>query len=221
MILVERTSAQNEIVVCPNVTQKLTPTFLTSRCGGTLEGLLRPGDKYFIAQNEIPLDTTLAMLKIAYEAGLYTVFNTAPAPQPQEVSRIVPYLRYVSLLCPNETEAGLMTGLEVSDATSAVPAARKLQGLGVKDVVVTLGANGFLLVEGNSPPTHGPGISVKAVDTTGAGDCFVGSMVFFMSIGNTLLESCTKANVCASLSVQAKGTQSSYPYAKDLPDGMA
>lgn len=158
-------------------------------------------------------------LKHAHAKGIYTVFNTAPAPSTEEVVKMKPFLRYVSLLCPNEHEAALMTGINVDSFATAVKAARKIQSLGVKDVVITLGKQGACVVEGEKT-TNVKGIVVKAVDTTGAGDSFVGSMAYFLANGESLASACAKANVCAAQSVTRRGTQSSYPRRSELPAAM-
>lgn len=105
----------------------------------------------------------------------------------------------------------MMTDIKVTDSESAFKAIRALQSLGIRDVVITLGAAGFALSENGSHPVYQPGCRVKAVDTTGAGDAFVGAMAFFFTKGHNLLESCKRANVCAAVSVTRKGTQASYP----------
>ncbi|ORC91623.1 putative adenosine kinase [Trypanosoma theileri] len=216
MIFVESASSNNEIVICPNATKAMTVDFLR-KSSDNYNRFLPKSCRFLICQNEIPLETTLDVLREAHTRGIYTVFNAAPAPSPSDVEVIKPYLQYVSLFSPNEVEATLITGIKVVDGASAASAAKALQRLGVRDVVITLGAQGYVIAEQGSEAIHVPGIRVKAVDTTGAGDSFVGSMVYFMSIGKTLKEACKLANVCASMSVQKKGTQSSYPSLAELP----
>ncbi|CCW71129.1 unnamed protein product [Phytomonas sp. Hart1] len=219
MIVVDTNTSNNEIVICPNATSQLLPDFLRERTAGFAE-FLPKSVRYVICQNEIPLPTTLAVLKAAHDRGIYTILNAAPAPTPEQVGAIRPYLRYVSLFCPNEVEAFHMTGVQVSDPTSAAKAILALQALGVRDVVLTLGAAGFVLAEFGGKPIHCAGKKVKAVDTTGAGDCFVGSAAYFLSRGLTLLEACKRANECAAISVMRKGTQTSYPTPSELPAGV-
>ncbi|KAG5475274.1 hypothetical protein LSCM1_03386 [Leishmania martiniquensis] len=219
MILVDAESSNNKIVICPNATKYFTPELLRAQTGN-YDRIIHPGLKFLIAQNEVPLATTLDTIKEAHVRGVYTVFNTAPAPKPSEVTQMKPFLRYVSLLCPNEVEAALITGVKVTDTASAFRAIEALQRLGVRDVVITLGAAGFALSENGAAPVHVAGKRVKAVDTTGAGDCFIGSMVYFMSRGSNLLEACKRANECAAISVMRKGTQLSYPYPSELPAGV-
>lgn len=219
MIFVDTKSSQNEIVINPNATHHFTPELVRAQTGNW-STILHKGLKYLICQNEIPLATTLEAIKEGHSRGVYTVFNTAPAPTPKEVELIKPYLPNVSLFCPNEVEAALMTGVKVTDTDSAFRAIHALQALGVRDVVITLGAAGFALSENGAAPIHVKGKRVKAVDTTGAGDCFVGSMVFFLNRGLSLLEACKRANECAAISVTRKGSQKSYPTADELPAGV-
>ncbi|KAG5501393.1 hypothetical protein JKF63_03206 [Porcisia hertigi] len=219
MILVDTKSSNNEIVICPNATNYFTPEVFRAQTGN-YEKIMSKGLRYLVCQNEIPLTTTLDVIKEAHSRGVYTVFNTAPAPKPDEVRQIKPFLQYVSLFCPNEVEAALITGAKVTDTLSAFKAIRALQKLGVRDIVITLGSAGFVLSENGTAPVHVTGKRVKAVDTTGAGDCFVGSMVYFLSRGRSLLEACKCANECAAISVTRKGTQLSYPHPGELPAGV-
>eukprot|EP01098_Paradermamoeba_levis_P001878 TRINITY_DN1215_c0_g1_i1.p2 TRINITY_DN1215_c0_g1~~TRINITY_DN1215_c0_g1_i1.p2 ORF type:complete len:235 (-),score=84.08 TRINITY_DN1215_c0_g1_i1:225-929(-) len=164
--------------------------------------------KVLVCQLEISLETTLEALKIAKEGeGTITVFNPAPAP----LSPLPPLFFSLSdYICPNETEAEVLTGVKVSDIKSAEEAAKKLLEKGAKNVLMTLGSNGALLVNSNHS-THIPTEKVQAVDTTGAGDCFLGSFAFFLASGNSVEESIKKANLIASISVQSHGTQTSFP----------
>lgn len=215
MIFVDSAS-NNEIVICPNATHTLTVDFLRSHTED-YNCFLTKSCRFLICQNEIPLETSLDVLREAHQRGVYTVFNAAPAPSSAEMDVVRSFLPFVSLFCPNEVEAAMITGSDVTDASTAAAAAQTLQAFGVRDVVVTLGAQGYVICERGSAPLHVAGVSVEAVDTTGAGDCFVGSMVYFMSRGTSLAEACRRANVCAAVSVQRKGTQSSYPTPHELP----
>lgn len=215
MIAVDVGTAQNAITICPNAAAQSSYDMHF----GAADPLA--GCKILVCQNEIPLCATLQALERAHGQGVYTIFNTAPAPAADEISTIQPYLKFVSLLCPNEHEAQLMTGVDVTDAPSAERAAMKLRELGVRDVVITLGANGAsVLRHGDAAAQHITGLKVKAVDTTGAGDSFVGAMAFFLSKGRDLLTACGLANQCAAVSVTRRGTQASYPYLKDLPTAV-
>lgn len=209
--------AENDIVICRNATNKLTPDYLYQTYGENMPFLA--GCRLLITQNELPLETTLMVLKRASEQNIATIFNSAPAPTSKEdISNVLKYAKYISLFCPNETEASLITGIEVKDVESGQRAIDFLLKNGVKQVVLTLGANGCLLAEADRKPIHLPAKKVKAVDTTGAGDCFVGAMAHYLVEGHSLEDACRKANVCAAYSVQRKGTQTSFPKKGQIPE---
>ncbi|EAN79083.1 ribokinase, putative [Trypanosoma brucei brucei TREU927] len=216
MIFVDSTTSHNEIVFSPNATGALTVDYLRKQ-SDNYNNFFGPKCRYIILQNEIPVETTLDVLKEAHTRGIYTVFNAAPAPSADEVAVVKPFLSYVSLFCVNEVEASMITGIDVKDTQSAILATEEMQKLGAHSVVTTLGGNGYVIGEKGKPPRHLPSITVKAVDSTGAGDCFVGAMVFYLSMGKSLEESCKRANMIAAISVQRPGTQSSYPTLDELP----
>ncbi len=127
----------------------------------------------------------------------------------------------MSLTCPNEHEAELLTGVKVTDVASASAAIAALRALGANDVIITLGENGSVVARReDAAPTLVPPHKVKAVDSTGAGDCFVGSLAFFLARGLPLMEATRRANVIAALSVTRKGTQSSYLPRAELPPAL-
>ncbi len=165
-----------------------------------------------VCQLEIPLEISLLALRIARAQGVRTVFNPAPArPElPEEAYRLS------DVLCPNESETELLTGLRVSNLNEAETAARCLLERGPGAVVLTLGERGSLLaVQGRTLHVEAP--PVRAVDSTGAGDAFVGSLAFFLARNLALDEAMRRAVQIASLSVQSPGTQTSFPRAADLP----
>jgi ribokinase len=98
-------------------------------------------------------------------------------------------------------------------------AARELLARGAGAVVLTLGERGCLVVDGNET-TLLPAPRVQAIDTTGAGDAFVGSLAVYVATGCTLVEAARRANVIAALSVQGRGTQTSFPDRSELPDEL-
>lgn len=240
MILVDVNTAQNQIVICPNAAAKQTTSLHFGVGTPTEIEAVFPerSTSILVTQNEIPLATTLAALEIACSRNVYTIFNTAPAPSAADVEQIRPHLRFVSCLCPNEHEASLLSGVKVTDAASSRLAVNKLREWGFTgDAVITLGEQGAYVSLGPDgwqrgiknvkprPPTTGateaafdvPGRKVTAVDTTGAGDSFVGSMAYFLSQGDAMRDACEKANYCAADSVTKRGTQSSYPSRHELP----
>jgi len=172
--------------------------------------------QYVVFQMEIKTEITLEAMKISKKEGAKIILN--PAPAHEKLSDEMYSL--CDILCPNETELEELTEKKVSKLEDAIEAAKILLEKGVRVVVVTLGAQGSLLVT----PTevfHAPlETPVKAVDTTGAGDCFIGSLVYFLASGKSIHEAMKRANIVASLSVQKEGTQTSYPWRKDLPSNL-
>ena len=168
-----------------------------------------------VCQLEIPLDINLAALRIAREEGVKTIFNPAPARSeiPQE------FYQLSDIFCPNETETELLTGMTVQSIEEAESAAKVLIERGAASVILTLGERGSLLVTGTTTE-HVPVTPAKALDTTGAGDAFIGSLAFFLACGKSLSDSIKRANRIAAVSVQASGTQSSFPEARDLPSEL-
>jgi ribokinase len=163
-----------------------------------------------VAQLEIPVELTLAALRMARELGVRTIFNPAPAREelPKELYRLS------EVICPNESETELLTSMPAGEE-----AARELLARGAGAVVLTLGERGCLVVDGNET-TLLPAPRVQAIDTTGAGDAFVGSLAVYVATGCTLVEAARRANVIAALSVQGRGTQTSFPERSELPDEL-
>jgi ribokinase len=165
-----------------------------------------------VCQLEIPVEINLAALRIARQEGVKTIFNPAPA----RASLPDEFYQLSDIFCPNESETELLTGMPVGTLEEAEAAARALIDRGAGIVILTLGERGSLLVT-DSTTEHVPVDSVKALDTTGAGDAFVGSLAYFLASGKSLTEAIQQANRIAAISVQSSGTQTSFPEAKDLP----
>lgn len=169
-----------------------------------------------VCQLEIPIAATASALRAAREAGTPTILNPAPARAdlPDEL------LALSDVLCPNQAEASMLTGRPVDTVDDAAQAARLLLGKGCSAVVVTLGGEGCLVAVGGEAE-HIEARPVDAVDTTGAGDAFVGALACFLAHGDTLPDAARSANRIASLSVLGHGTQASFPDRSDLPDDLA
>ena len=164
-----------------------------------------------VCQLEIPLEITRVALDIAREESTFTILNPAPA---------VPGLplqlyERADVLCPNESETELLLGRPIS-AGDEMDAARELLARGARSVVLTLGARGCVIAS-HDGEAHVPAESVEPLDTTGAGDAFVGSLAYFLARGELLTTAAERANRIAAISVQARGTQTSFPAAADLP----
>lgn len=199
LILVDA-KAENCISVAPGANGDLSPEDIDS-----VADVIRSAG-YLILQLEIPVESVLRAARIAHEAGVYVILNPAPAcPLPREL------FSYVSLITPNQTESALLTGIE-DNLDAAVD---KLLEMGVKDVVVTLGSKGSMVVSGGER-TFVPSQKVNAVDTTAAGDTFCGALCVALSEGCSLVQAAQFATKASALTVQKMGAQDSIPYRSDI-----
>jgi len=166
-----------------------------------------------VSQFEIPLPTIAAFFRRARGAGAVTVLNPAPA---QKMSSDL--LALVDILVLNETELGFLAGVELSEddpAARIIDVARQLQARGDQTICITLGKRGVLALAGREEVAV-PGRVVKAVDTTGAGDCFVGALAAQLADAVPLRAALTFANAAASISVQRMGAGPSMPTAAEV-----
>jgi ribokinase len=166
-----------------------------------------------VSQFEIPLPTIAAFFQRAHAAGATTLLNPAPA---QKMSGEL--LALVDILVLNETELGFLAGTELSDddeAAKIIAVARKLQAREDQTICVTLGKRGVLALAGREEFAV-QGCVVKAVDTTGAGDCFVGALAAQLAEGVALRTALAFANAAASISVQRMGAGPSMPTAAEV-----
>ncbi|RQH11950.1 ribokinase [Bradyrhizobium sp. RP6] len=166
-----------------------------------------------VSQFEIPLPAIAAFFKRARAAGATTLLNPAPAQKmPSEL------LALVDILVLNETELGVLAGAELSDddeAAKLIDVARKLQAREDQTICVTLGKRGVLALAGREEIAV-PGRPVKALDTTGAGDCFVGALAAQLADDVPLRAALAFANAAASISVQRMGAGPSMPTAAEV-----
>ena len=163
-----------------------------------------------LMQLEIPLSTVEYVAGIASAAGVKVVLNPAPA---QELSAEL--LKSLYLLTPNESEAEILSGVEVKDEASAGKAANIIKSKGVKNVIITMGASGsFVSTDSEERMVSAP--TVQAVDTTAAGDTFNGALVAAMVENKSIIDAVKFANKAASMSVTKMGAQASIPYRKDI-----
>lgn len=163
---------------------------------------------YVIAQFETPVEATIKGFEIAHAEGVKTILNPAPA-----MAKIpAALLKLTDIITPNETEAATITNIQVVDEGSAKKAAAKLHALGIEAVIITIGSKGaFYDYNGQSELV--PAFKVKAVDTTAAGDTFIGAMVSVLKPDfSNLKEAIVFANKASSLTVQSYGAQPSIPY---------
>jgi ribokinase len=172
--------------------------------------------RVFLTSLETPLETILYGLQRAKRAGLLTVLNPAPATRAILDPAL---LSLVDVLTPNAGEAAFLTAADTREASvhddeAALGWARRLQSLGCRQVVVTLGSAGCLVVD--EQPTRVPGRNVAAVDATAAGDAFNGALAVGLSEGRSLVEAARWANAAAALSVTRRGAQPSLPTRREI-----
>lgn len=198
-------NADNTIVVVPGANAMVDADDVAAP-------VLAKGD-IAVSQFEIPLPTISAFFKRARAAGATTILNPAPAkPFGPEL------LDLVDILILNESELGLLTGTELRDSDEParfVEATRRMPASPNRTICVTLGKRGVLaLIEGH--PQLVPGRAVKAVDTTGAGDCFVGALAAQLAQGKPIRDALAYANAAASVCVQRMGAAPSMPTAAEV-----
>ncbi len=193
-------AGNNVIVVAPGANQKLSPDDVKkAQSSIASSGAL-------VAQLEIPLETVEFAARLANDSAVPFILDPAPA---QRLGTKI--LQMVDVLTPNETEAQILTDTEVtSNRDSARTAAKKLLEYGVKSVILTMGAKGFLLAN-DDRMEFVPAVKVNAVDATAAGDAFTGSLAVGLAQGKTLADAATFANYVSALSVTKMGAQSSMP----------
>jgi ribokinase len=166
-----------------------------------------------VSQFEIPLPTIAAFFQRAREAEALTLLNPAPAMKiPSEL------LALVDILVLNEIELGFLADADLADSDEAakiIAVARSLQARQDQTICVTLGKRGVLALAGGEEIAV-PGRAVTAIDTTGAGDCFVGALAAQLAGGEQLCAALAFANAAASISVQRMGAGPSMPTAKEV-----
>ncbi len=197
-------SGNNTIIVAPGANSLLSPEDVKkaekdiSSCGAV------------VCQLEIPIKTVEFAAKIAKKYKIPFILDPAPA---QKLSPKL--LRMTDVIKPNETEAQILTGIKVTDIKSAGKAAEKLLKRGVKTVIITMGQKGCFVADGKMGKFL-PARKVKAIDSTAAGDAFVGGLSICISSGCNMLEAISFAGDVAALSVTKMGAQSSMPSMKDV-----
>ncbi len=208
MIVVEEETGQNAIVVASGANMHLTPQDVREA-----EPMLANAD-LLVVQLEIPLETVSCAIDLAVDHGVRTLLNPAPArPLPDEV------LAKVEVLVPNEIEAAMLVGAEATQAMDASWRGRTLVRRGPRIVVVTLGAKGALLVAGDTVELV-PSFSVTPVDTTAAGDAFIGALAVALAEGRPLREAVRWANAAGALATSVRGAMPSLP-TRDAVDRLA
>lgn len=198
-LIVVDAQGQNAIVVASGANMRVTAGDVDramSALGGAAAVLL---------QLESPLPVVAHAARLGRHHGARVILNPAPA-QPLDAD----LLALIDYLVPNESETELLTGIQVRDARSRKRAADKLLQQGVGTVVLTLGEHGALLVNSDGA-THIPAFRVEVVDTTAAGDAFVGALGVALAEGQSPTKAMRFASAAAAISVTRMGAQPSLP----------
>lgn len=163
-----------------------------------------------LLQLEIPIETVEYAVKMAHQSGKKVILNPAPA-------RKLPESLYgqLYLITPNETEAEVLTGINVTDESSAQKASEMFISRGTQNVIITMGSKGSYIYSGGKGRIV-PAPRVKAVDTTAAGDVFNGALCVGLAEGRQLDEAVEFANKAAAISVTRMGAQASAPYRREI-----
>jgi ribokinase len=192
---------RNAIIVAPGANSQLSPEVAAGHAD------VIDAAKFIICQLEIPVETVAWAIRRAHAVGAKVVLNPAPVlgPLPPDWYPSIDYL------IANEIEAEYLSGIAVTSLDSARAAARHLRAAGATNVLVTLGAEGVFAATGDGVERHFPAIRVKAVDTTAAGDTFVGGFVASLAAGRSVADAVGFGQAAASISVTRHGAQPSIP----------
>ncbi len=207
-ILVDDKTAENMIVVAPGSNMEIDIQLVENA-----RNIIMSADVVLL-QLEIPVEIVEYVIKLVYKSNnTISILNPAPG---KKLDKKV--LERVSLITPNRSELELITNRSVNTVEEAEKAAKKIISNGVKNVIVTLGKEGALVVNSKGT-THVPTFEeVKIVDTTGAGDAFNGGLAIALSEGKNLVEATYFANAAASLNVTKIGTAPAMPYREEVEE---
>lgn len=192
-------NGNNRIIVIPGANLKLSPKEVEG-----LEKNIKNSD-IIILQLEIPFETVYKTIELAHKHGKTIILNPAPAAKLKEE-----FVKLVDYIVPNESEASLLTGIKVNSIESAKKAAQNLLKLGCNNVIITLGEKGVLLVN-NNEEIFQESFKVKPVDTTAAGDSFIGAFAYSLANGLESKKSLEFACAVGALTVTKIGAQPSLP----------
>ncbi|HGM5493060.1 TPA: ribokinase [Serratia fonticola] len=199
LIYVSQLDGENMIAIYPGANQSITEEEVFA-----ITPELSNSD-VFLTQLENNFSATLQAIKIAQQLDAKVMLN--PAPYSPNALQCLPYVDFIT---PNETEASQLSGIEVTDLTSAKQAAEQIKNQGAKNVIITMGAKGALIFDGQKHE-HIPAFKAVCVDSTGAGDAFNGAFAAAIARGETVVQAAKFASAFASLAVEKVG-------ASNMPD---
>ena len=196
--------ADNFIILNPGANGDMTPEFIAENAH-----LIHKAD-YIVLQLEIPTETIVKICQLANESKAKVILNPAPYKEiPEEVYSLIDYL------IPNEHEAYGYTGITLNSQEDCIAAVKKLQARGVANVIITLGEKGAVYNYQGQILFH-PAEKVTAVDTTSAGDSFIGALVVKLSEGVELPDAVAFATKVSAITVSRKGAAKSIPYINEV-----
>ncbi|MFQ5835616.1 MAG: ribokinase [bacterium] len=203
-VIIINKDGDNSIVLDPGANMKFSPQ--EAAC---LKSIL-PHVSIVLAQLEIPLETVDFIFDEAQKLEITTVLDTGPA-RPLSAS----LLRNVDILSPNQTELETLLQREIKDSEQAKREAEELLSWGIKTVILKLGEKGSYLLT-DEDKSYFPAFKVKAVDTTAAGDAFMGALCLSLSQGNSLPQAIEFANLAGAYAVTKMGAQPSLPTLEEI-----
>lgn len=205
-IFVDKDS-NNRIIIVKGANAKLSPADIDDAA----EDIKRC--KLIVLQLEIAIDTVYYAIEFGKRHGIPVLVNPAPADPELDLAKV----KNCTYFVPNESELALITGMPVDSSEEAEAAARTLLDAGIKDVIVTLGSRGAMWVsDAGAPARIYPAQKVAAVDTTGAGDAFIGCFAHVLVQTGDVEKAIKTANRYAADSVTKRGTQTSYATAEEF-----
>lgn len=196
--------SDNFIILNAGANDLMTPKLIEENAD-----LIKAAD-YLIMQLEIPVETVLRAAQIAKNAGTKVVLNPAPYKDlPEEI------YKFIDIIIPNEHEAQLATGIEVTDNESTESAINALKQKGIETVIITLGAKGCAYNTDDKIHFQ-PAEKSKAVDTTSAGDSFIGALCCRLALEDSLPDAVKYATKVAAITVSRYGASDSIPFAHEV-----
>lgn len=197
-------NGQNQIIVISGSNMKLSPEDIESK------SLLFKEASVVLTQLEIPIETVLRVARLAKENDALFILN--PAPAVQLPARLFPLIDFIT---PNESELELLSGIRITNDQSIEIAGRLLIDKGVKNVIVTLGEEGSVLITKSCKKQFSAN-KVQVVDSTAAGDAFNGALATSLADNHSIEEAIEFASKIASITVTRMGAQSSMPYLNEI-----
>jgi ribokinase len=205
MIIVDDAS-QNAIVIVAGSNAEVTPATIAAH-----EALLAAAD-IVVCQLETPPDTVRAALESARRLGKITLLNPAPAASELPAD----WFDLIDYLIPNELEAATLSGIEITTPDDARRAAGVLRGRGARNVIVTLGSQGVFALLDSEEGRHFSAPAVKAIDTTAAGDTFIGGFAAELARGEAVADAIAFGQRAAAIAVTREGAQPSIPHRREV-----